>query len=59
MQSLISPMYETEEVHPDDVHVLEVVPAEAGKSTEKVVIIAPFLGRHLLKHQVRRELGWD
>ena len=35
-------------------HVLEVLPAEDGKSdTEvKAVTIAPFLGRHLYEHQV-------
>ena len=46
-------------VNPDHVHVLEVVPPEPGQSTEKVVAIASFLGRHLLKHQVWGKLGWD
>lgn len=35
-------------------HVLEVLPAEDGKSDAEVkaVTIAPFLGRHLYEHQV-------
>lgn len=45
---------DVEEVdNPDHAHVLEVLPPEAGKSEGKAVVVPPFLGKHLLEHQVR------
>lgn len=54
VQSLICPM-DVEVVNESEYsHVLEVLPAEDGKSDAEVkaVTIAPFLGRHLYEHQV-------
>lgn len=37
----------------DQMHILEEVPAGAGESENEVVAVAPFLGKHLLEHQVQ------
>lgn len=42
-----------EDVDPEHVHVLEAIPPGAGQAEGKVVAVAPFIGKHLLKHQVR------
>ena len=56
MQSPMSPMDVEVLDDSEHAHVLEVLPAEDGKSDAEVkaVTVAPFLGRHLYEHQVKQ-----